>query len=56
MLGIREGQPPAATHREFAISEISREIMLLNREWKIAINKEQHPYLLFDVQNDPIWI
>ena len=42
-----------ATHREFAISEISREIMLLNREWKIAINKERQPYLLFNVQNDP---
>ncbi|MDE0086770.1 MAG: sulfatase-like hydrolase/transferase [Candidatus Poribacteria bacterium] len=42
-----------ATHREFAISEISREIMLLNREWKIAINKERQPYLLFDMQNDP---
>ena len=42
-----------ATHREFAISEISREIMLLNREWKIALNKEGTPYLLFNVQDDP---
>lgn len=42
-----------ATHREFAISEISREIMLLNQEWKIVINKERQPYLFFDVQNDP---
>ena len=42
-----------ATHREFAISEISGEIMLLNQEWKIAINKERQPYLLFNVQDDP---
>ncbi|MYF98662.1 sulfatase-like hydrolase/transferase, partial [Candidatus Poribacteria bacterium] len=41
------------THREFAISEISREIMLLNQEWKIALNREKEPYLLFNVQDDP---
>ena len=41
------------THREFALSEISREIMLLNQEWKIALNKEKQPYLLFNVQDDP---
>ena len=42
-----------ATHREFATSEISREIMLLNQEWKIALNSEGLSYLLFNVQNDP---
>jgi choline-sulfatase len=42
-----------ATHREFAISEISGEIMLLNQEWKVALNREGKPYLLFNVQNDP---
>ncbi len=42
-----------STHREFAISEISGEIMLLNKEWKIALNSDSEPYLLFDVQNDP---
>ncbi len=42
-----------ATHREFAISEISGEIMLLNQEWKIALNADGLPYLLFNVQNDP---
>ena len=40
-------------HREFAISEISGEIMLLNQKWKIALNSDGIPYLLFDVQNDP---
>ena len=42
-----------ATHRDFAISEIQGEIMLLNREWKIALNAKGEAYLLFDVQNDP---
>ena len=27
--------------------------MLLDREWKIALNSEGAPYLLFDVQRDP---
>ena len=44
---------PEATHRDFAISEIEREIMLLNREWKAALNADGEVYLLFDVQNDP---
>ncbi|RKU38917.1 hypothetical protein C6496_05300 [Candidatus Poribacteria bacterium] len=42
-----------ATHRDFAISEIQGEIMLLNREWKVALNADGEVYLLFDVQNDP---
>ena len=44
---------PEATQRDFAISEIQGEIMLLNREWKIALNADGEVYLLFDVQNDP---
>ena len=44
---------PEATHREFAISEIEGEIMLLNQEWKAALNSDGRIYLLFDVQNDP---
>ena len=27
--------------------------MLLNQEWKAALNAEGEVYLLFDVQNDP---
>lgn len=41
------------THREYAISEISGEIMLLNQEWKIVLNSDGVPYLLFDVKSDP---
>ena len=44
---------PETTHREFAISEIEGEVMLLNQEWKAALNAEGEVYLLFDVQNDP---
>ena len=40
-------------HRPDAIAEYDGEIMLLNKEWKIAINKEGHSYMLFDVINDP---
>ena len=44
---------PTSTHRDYAISELSGEIMLLNQEWKIALNQEGECYLLFDVKNDP---
>jgi len=44
---------PEAAHRDFAISEIEGEIMLLNREWKAALNADGEVYLLFNVQNDP---
>lgn len=42
-----------ANHREYAISQLSHETMLLNREWKIALNRDKMPYLLFNVQDDP---
>ena len=44
---------PETTHRDFAVSEIQGEIMLLNREWKAALNASGEIYLLFDVENDP---
>lgn len=44
---------PESEHRDFAISEIEGEIMLLNQEWKAALNANGEVYLLFDVQNDP---
>ena len=44
---------PDTDHRTEAISELEGEIMLLDREWKIALNSEGAPYLLFDVQRDP---
>ena len=44
---------PEVSHRDFAISEIEGEVMLLNREWKAALNADGEVYLLFDVLNDP---
>ena len=44
---------PELTHRDFAISELEGEVMLLNQDWKAALNANGEVYLLFDVQNDP---
>ena len=44
---------PEMTHRDFAISEIQGEIMLLNQEWKAALNSDGDIYLLFNLENDP---
>ncbi|MCG9128032.1 sulfatase-like hydrolase/transferase [Candidatus Poribacteria bacterium] len=41
------------SHREYAISEYGGEVMLLNQEWKVALNTDGDVYLLFNVQNDP---
>ena len=41
------------THRDYAISELNGEIMLLSQEWKIALNTSGEVYLLFSVQEDP---
>ena len=45
-------QDPETEHRSEAISEYAGDIMLLNREWKCAINRDGQVYLLFDVKND----
>ena len=44
---------PNGAIRSEAISELGGEIMLLNREWKVALNTAGEVYLLFDVVNDP---
>ena len=44
---------PTCEHRTEAISEYRGEIMLLDREWKIVLNRQAQPYLLFNVQDDP---
>lgn len=40
-------------HRTEALSEYGGEVMLLNREWKCALNEEGQVYLLFHVKDDP---
>jgi choline-sulfatase len=44
---------PATTIRLDALSEISGELMLVNARWKLAVNDEAQPYLLFDLRADP---
>jgi arylsulfatase A-like enzyme len=44
---------PESTHRDEAISEFRGEVMILERRWKMALNREGLPYLLFDRENDP---
>ncbi len=44
---------PQAEHRREAISEYEGEIMLLDPQWKAALNTEGQVYLLFDISNDP---
>jgi arylsulfatase len=43
----------SAHHRDEAVSEIEGEVMLLDRQWKLAVNADGQPYMLFDVANDP---
>lgn len=40
-------------HREYAISQLAKETMLMNNEWKVALNKQHKTYLLFNVEDDP---
>ena len=42
-----------SNHREDGLSEIVGEFMLMNDEWKIALNRDGLTYLLFDRKNDP---
>jgi len=44
---------PAATVRTDALSEINGEVMLVNERWKLALNDQSQPYLLFDLHHDP---
>ena len=47
------GAMQGGRHREDALSEFMGEFMLINDDWKIAVNREGLPYLLFDRRNDP---
>ena len=44
---------PNIEHRRFAISEFAHEVMYLDRNWKLMLNKDDEPYRLFDVRKDP---
>ena len=40
-------------HRNFAISELLHEVMFLDRDWKLMLNRKREPYRLFNVKSDP---
>lgn len=43
----------ASSGRDFVISEYDREIMVFDGRWKMVVNREGEPYLLFDLLDDP---
>jgi choline-sulfatase len=46
-------EDPSRSHREAALSEMRREHMIATPDWKLAVNREGEPYLLFDLRSDP---
>ena len=44
---------PRSRVRDESICEMGGEIMLRDEKWKLAVNHEGRPYLLFDLENDP---
>ncbi|MEY2542860.1 MAG: hypothetical protein QOE81_321, partial [Verrucomicrobiota bacterium] len=46
-------QDPNVAHRQFAVSEFALEMMYLDRDWKLMLNREGEPYRLFNVKKDP---
>jgi choline-sulfatase len=44
---------PARPHREAAVSELRREMMLATQDWKLALNRDGDVYLLYDLRADP---
>jgi arylsulfatase len=46
-------QDPRSEHRAFSISELLHEVMYLDRDWKLMLNRKHEAYRLFDVKNDP---
>ena len=41
-------------HREFTLSEIHGEVCYMDSKWKMMLNKECVPYILIDLENDPL--
>jgi arylsulfatase len=44
---------PDRDHRDAALCELSGEVMIMDRRWKLALNRAGQPYLLFDLEQDP---
>lgn len=39
--------------RDEALCELTHEVMVMDEKWKLAVNRQGKPYLLFDLENDP---
>ncbi|MFP4027340.1 MAG: sulfatase [Candidatus Brocadiia bacterium] len=46
-------ESPASEHRQFVVSEIHGEVMIMDRRWKLIFSADGEPYALFDQINDP---
>jgi choline-sulfatase len=46
-------EDPSKPHRETALSEFRREVMIATPDWKAAVNRDGEIYLLFDRRSDP---
>ncbi|WP_320129859.1 sulfatase-like hydrolase/transferase [uncultured Sphaerochaeta sp.] len=42
------------THRNLVFSEYNQEIMVFDGNWKLVVNKDLKPYLLFNLAEDPL--
>jgi len=45
---------PDRPHRKMALSELRREAMVATADWKLAVNRHDEPYLLYDLREDPL--
>jgi choline-sulfatase len=45
---------PSRSHREVALSELRREVMVATADWKLAVNRDRRAYLLYDLEGDPL--
>jgi arylsulfatase A-like enzyme len=46
-------QDPNIEHRQFAMAEFALEMMYLDQDWKLMLNRDGEAYRLFDVKKDP---
>lgn len=46
-------QDPARRHRNVALSELRREAMVANADWKLGVNRGGEVYMLYDLRADP---
>jgi choline-sulfatase len=44
---------PSHVHRSEALCEIHGEMMIQNEQWKMAVNRDGVPYMLYNLERDP---